>query len=82
MRATTYTPAHPDKTFKIAVTVVAILGLLEFLVISVHYAGRARAARAAAQPPSATATTQAAVPAATPVVPQVAPSALPQTTTT
>ncbi len=82
MRATTYTPAHPDKTFKIAVTVVAILGLLEFLVISVHYAGRARAARAAAQPPSATAATQAAVPAATPVVPQVAPSAVPQTTTT
>lgn len=77
MRATSYGPARPDKTFTIAVAVVALLGLFEIAALSLHYGRRTPATGATTQAPAAVA--PSAAPAVTPpAVVQAAPSALPQ----
>jgi len=88
MSATTFhSPGRPDKTFAIAIGIVAILGAAELAAVALHYAARARAARQAAPPaevieqpgaPTTTApdaTSQPVAPAAsTASVPQSSPS--------
>ncbi len=66
MRATTYTPARPDRTLTIALAIVALFGAAEIAALAIHYLGQTRAARRAAQPPAAVVAEQAA-PSVTPV---------------
>jgi tetratricopeptide (TPR) repeat protein len=73
MRATSFpSPTPPDKTFKIAVIAVVVVGVVELLAVGVHY-GRARAARKAAEQPATSVASQA--PAAEPAPSVAAPSA-------
>jgi len=65
MPATTFTsPGRPDRTFAIAVALAALLGASQLIAVGSYYAGRARAARKAAQP--AVVAMEPATPAATP----------------
>ncbi len=50
MDATTFSSSgRPDRTFAIAVAVVALFGAAELIAIGAHYTGKARAARQASQ---------------------------------
>ncbi len=52
MDATTFSSSgRPDRTFAIAVAVVALFGAVELIAIGAHYTGKARAARQASQAP-------------------------------
>ena len=64
-------PGRPDKTFLIAVTAAAIVGVAELLAVALHYTARARTARQATAP--SVATTQSALPPST-GLPPAAPS--------
>ena len=79
MQATSFTsPGRPDKNFTIAIALVSLLGAAELIAVGLHYAGRMRAARNAAQPVAVV--TQPAAPVSTPAAaPQTMPSAAPAT---
>lgn len=82
MGAATFSPSgRPDRTFPIAVAVVALFGAAQLIAVGAHYAGKWRAARHANQalivtaspavstpaPAAPTATAEAAVPAVPPI---------------
>lgn len=50
----TFSPSHPqpDRTFAIAIAAVALFGAAQLIAIGAHYAGKARAARAASHAPA------------------------------
>ena len=63
MRAGTYSsPVGPDRTYPIAIALVSVLGAAQLLAVALHYAGKYRAARRAAEP---TIVAEPAVPSAT-----------------
>jgi hypothetical protein len=79
MRATSFpSPTPPDKTFKIAVIAVIVVGVVELLAVGLHY-GRARAARKAAERPATAVAAQ--TPAPEPAASVAAPSAANPATT-
>lgn len=50
MAVTTFSPGgRPDRTFAIAVAIVALFGAAEIIAVSAHFIGKARAARQASQ---------------------------------
>ncbi|MBA2241553.1 MAG: tetratricopeptide repeat protein [Chthoniobacterales bacterium] len=65
MRATIFT-SGPDKTFAIALAIVALVGALEIAAVAIHYLGQRRAVAPAAPPSAAT---------VEPATPRVAPAA-------
>ena len=51
MRAGSFSsPVGPDRTFPIAIAIVSVLGALQLLAVGLHYAGKYRSARRAAEP--------------------------------
>jgi hypothetical protein len=86
MRATTFSSStRPDKTFRIAVTAAAVIGAAEILAVALHYTGKARAARKAAEPavaaqPAAPTAAPSAAPTTAAAIPQAVPATAAQTT--
>jgi tetratricopeptide (TPR) repeat protein len=86
MAVTTFSPGgRPDRTFAIAVAIVALFGAAQIIAVGAHYIGKARAARQASQAlvvsaQPAVATPPPAATAAAPVVEAAAPSATPAPT--
>ena len=68
MPATTLTPARPDRTFAIALAIVALLGVAELVAVAIHYLGQMRAGPVA----------QPSAPVATPAAPSVTPAGVVQ----
>lgn len=51
MRAGSFSsPAGPDRTYAIAIAIVSVLGAAQLLAVALHYAGKYRSARRAAEP--------------------------------
>jgi tetratricopeptide (TPR) repeat protein len=83
MQATDFTAAaRTDKTFAIAVAVVAVVGAIELTAIGAHYIRQSRAAHQAAAPAAPAVAEPTAAPVAPPTVAQSAPepSAAPSAT--
>ena len=67
MGATTFSPpGRPDRTFAVAVAIVALFGAAQIIAVGAHYAGKWRAARDASQALVVTAQPAVATPAAAP----------------
>ena len=63
MRAGSFSsPVGPDRTFPIAIAIVSVLGAAQLIAVALHYTGKYRAARRAAEP---TIVAEPAVPSAT-----------------
>ena len=63
MRAGSFSsPAGPDRTYPIAIAIVSVIGAAQLLAVALHYAGKYRSARRAAEP---TIVAEPAVPSAT-----------------
>ena len=79
MGAATFSPSgRPDRTFPIAVAIVALFGAAQLIAVGAHYAGKMRAARQAEQALVVT----AAPAVATPPAATAPPAETPATTTT